>query len=158
MPEKSWDAQLMGYLKKAGDDLKRTGEEFRGEAQRLLREVQKPENQARVKENLRELGVWAKKTASEVAVQVDAAVKRAESKLEATISGGAGGAGDEQRSAPTQRATPVTPPVRETSSEADPAPSRPRKTASKTVGKKPGARAKPAAKGAAKKPLGRKKS
>ena len=58
--------------------LKRTGDEIRQETQRLIREVNNPENQQKVKEGLKELSAWARSTAEEAAALIDNAVKKAE--------------------------------------------------------------------------------
>ncbi|MHB8879663.1 MAG: transcriptional regulator [Myxococcaceae bacterium] len=78
MPESQWDEQLKRFLKKTGEDLKRAGADIKVEAQRLMKEVQDPARQKKVKEGLKDLGNMAKKAAEEVATVVEAGVKKAE--------------------------------------------------------------------------------
>jgi hypothetical protein len=60
MAEQPWDEKLLDFVKKTGEDLKRTGEEFLGEAQRTVDELRIPENQEKLKARLSELRSWAK--------------------------------------------------------------------------------------------------
>ena len=60
MAEQPWDEKLLDFVKKTGEDLKRTGEEFLGEAQRTLDELRIPENQEKLKARVSELRAWAK--------------------------------------------------------------------------------------------------
>ena len=60
MAEQPWDEKLLDFMKKTGEDLKRTGEEFLGEAQRTLDELRIPENQERLKARVAEVRAWAK--------------------------------------------------------------------------------------------------
>ncbi|HXX31133.1 MAG TPA: hypothetical protein VEJ89_10495 [Myxococcaceae bacterium] len=73
MAEQPWDQKLTEFLKNAGDELRRTGEELRAETQRLIDEVTDPELQTRMKERIRQLGQMAKETAAEAAARVQAA-------------------------------------------------------------------------------------
>ncbi len=67
-----WNRQILDYIK-------RTGEEIKGETQRILEEIRNPENQQKVRDRLNEFGAWAKDTADEAASLVGTAVKTAES-------------------------------------------------------------------------------
>jgi len=69
--EKPWNEKLM-------ESLRQTGESIRVEAQRLIHQVSDPANHERVKQNLAEMGDWAKKTAEEAAVMVDQAAQKVE--------------------------------------------------------------------------------
>jgi hypothetical protein len=60
MAEQPWDEKLLDFMKKTGEDLKRTGEEFLGEAQRTLDELSAPEHQEKLKARVAELRSWAK--------------------------------------------------------------------------------------------------
>jgi hypothetical protein len=60
MVEQPWDEKLLDFMKKTGEDLKRTGEEFLGEAQRTLDELRAPEQQEKLKARVTELRAWAK--------------------------------------------------------------------------------------------------
>ncbi len=60
MPEPQWDEKLLEFVKKTGEDLKRTGEEFLGEAQRTIDELRDPAQQERLKARVAELRTWAK--------------------------------------------------------------------------------------------------
>ncbi len=78
MNDSQWDAKLKSFLKKTGDDFKRFGADVKEEAQKLLTEVQDPKRQEKLREGLKDVGVWAKKTAEEVATLVETGVKKAE--------------------------------------------------------------------------------
>jgi hypothetical protein len=73
MAEQAWDQKLTDFLKAAGEELRRTGEELKAETQRLLDEVTDPEMQAKMKERIQQLGQMAKKTAAEAAAKVQEA-------------------------------------------------------------------------------------
>lgn len=73
MAQEPWDQKLMDYLKAAGEELRRTGEELKAESQRLLDEVTDPEMGTRLKERLRQLGQVAKKTAQEASSKLQEA-------------------------------------------------------------------------------------
>ena len=154
MNESQWDAKLKSFLKKTGDDFKRFGTDVKEEAQKLLTEVQDPARQQKLRDGLKDVGVWAKKTAEEVATLVETGVKKAE--------GAIGKASDKvndfvvkpvdpppaAKKAAAPAATPPSPPPQ--MDEAPPP------AAKKTVGKG-GAKKKPAAgKTAAKKTIGKK--
>ncbi|MFZ5472245.1 MAG: hypothetical protein ACOZIN_22665 [Myxococcota bacterium] len=78
MNDKQWEAQLKTFFDKAGRELRRMGKDIQVEAERLLDEMKDPARQEKVKEGLREVGTWAKKTAEEVAALVEQGVKKAE--------------------------------------------------------------------------------
>lgn len=78
MNDSQWDAKLKSFLKKTGEDFKRFGTDVKEEAQKLLTEVQDPKRQEKLREGLKDVGVWAKKTAEEVATLVETGVKKAE--------------------------------------------------------------------------------
>ena len=156
MNDSQWDAKLKTFLKKTGDDFKRFGADVKEEAQKLLTEVQDPARQQKLREGLKDVGVWAKKTAEEVATLVETGVKKAE--------GAIGKASDKvndfvvkpveeaARKQPAPAATPPSPPP-----QMDPAPA-PAGPAKKTVGK--GAAKKKASpkKSAPRKTIGKKSS
>lgn len=73
MAEQAWDQKLTDFLKSAGEELRRTGEELKAETQRLLDEVTDSEVQAKMKERIHQLGLMAKKTAVEAAAKVQEA-------------------------------------------------------------------------------------
>ena len=60
MPEQQWDDRLLEFVRKTGEDLKRTGEELLGEAQRTFDELRDPTQQERLKARVAELRTWAK--------------------------------------------------------------------------------------------------
>jgi hypothetical protein len=66
MAQQPWDEKLTDFLKSAGEELRRTGEELNAEAHRLLDEVTDPELQAKLKEGINERWKMAKKTAIDV--------------------------------------------------------------------------------------------
>jgi hypothetical protein len=78
MNDGQWDSKLKGFLKKTGEDFKRFGNDVKGEAQKLMAQAQDPKRQEQVREGLKEVGTWAKKTAEEVATLVEKGVKKAE--------------------------------------------------------------------------------
>jgi hypothetical protein len=174
MNDSQWDAKLKAFLKKTGDDFKRFGNDVKVEAEKLLTEVQDPKRQEKLREGLKDVGVWAKKTAEEVATLVETGVKKAEGALNK--------AGDKAydfvnkpvedvKTAASNAQPPATPPspppAMEESDESnesgeseaeekeEKAPAR----AKKTVGKAASAKKKaPAKKAAAKKTIGKKSS
>lgn len=76
-----WDRKMKAFLKKTGEDFKRFGSDVKQEAQRLMAEVNDPARQQKMREGLKEVGDWAKKTADEVANLVETGVKKAEGAL-----------------------------------------------------------------------------
>ncbi len=73
MAEQPWDQKLMDYLKAAGEELRRTGEELKAESQRVLDEMTDPEMRTRLKERLAQLGQAAKQTAAEASAKLQEA-------------------------------------------------------------------------------------
>jgi hypothetical protein len=59
MPEQNWDERLLEYVRKTGEDLKRTGEEFLEQTQRTFDELRDPAQQERLKARVAELRTWA---------------------------------------------------------------------------------------------------
>ena len=59
MPETQWDDRLLEFVRKTGEDLKRTGEELLGEAQKTIDELRDPSQQERLKARVAELRTWA---------------------------------------------------------------------------------------------------
>ncbi len=141
MVDTQWDEQLKQFLKRTGEDFKRAGADIRAEAQRLVKEVQDPERQAKMKEGLRELGSMARKAAEEVATAVETGVRKAEDAFKPK---GSPATTDEVQGAPT----PPSPPPADMAAAPKPAP--------KSIGgkRKKAAKAKSAA---APKSLGRKR-
>jgi len=74
MTEKQWDQQILDFLKKTGDQI-------RGETEKILTEIRDPQNQQRMRESLNEFGAWAKQTAEEAALLMESALKKAETAL-----------------------------------------------------------------------------
>ena len=129
MGDSNWDSKLKGFLKKAGDDFKRAGADIKVEAEKLMRDVQDPEKQKKMREGLKDVGVWAKKTAEEVAGIVETGVKKAEDAFRTAANQPAqrrDSAADAP--APAPASTPPSPPP--DMSDAAPA-SAPKKTAGK---------------------------
>lgn len=161
MSDSPWDAKFKGFLKKTGEDFKRFGRDVKQEAERLLVEVQDPARQQQVRESLKEVGTWARKTAEEVATLVETGVKQAEGALNrASAKAGdfvqAPGAPPAPEAPPPVAAAPLaTPPSPPPQMEAAPPP-RPRKTVGRAAGAKkkspPAARRAPAKKSLGKKP------
>jgi hypothetical protein len=150
MNDSQWDAKLKSFLKKTGDDFKRFGKDVQSEAQKLMTEVQDPERQQKLREGLKDVGVWAKKTAEEVATLVETGVKKAEGALNKAsdkVNDFVVKPVEEAAVAPPAPTPPSPPP------EMDEAPDETPK-ARKSVGKGP-AKKKPAKKAATRKTIGK---
>lgn len=78
MNDREWESKLKGFLKKTQSELQRAGSDIREEANKLIKEVQDPNRQAKVKAGLKDFSSWARKTAEEVATLVEDGVKKAE--------------------------------------------------------------------------------
>src|SRR6266404_8615926 len=78
MADERWEEQFKQFLRKAGDDFRRAGEDVKTEAQRLFDAAVDPQKQQRVRDRLKELTGWARKTAEDVAGMVETAASRAE--------------------------------------------------------------------------------
>ena len=149
MNQTQWDEKLKSFLKKTGEDVKRAGAEIKVEAEKLLKEVQDPERQAKVKAGMKDFGGWARKTAEEMAELMETGVKKAEVAInkatDKVVDFAAGKPG--QKNEPQSAAPASTP---------DPTPPNPpaAKAAKKSIGgKKKKSTAKKAA--STKKPLGK---
>jgi len=59
MSEPQWDERLLEYVRKTGEDLKRTGEEFLDQAQRTFDDIRDPAQAERLKARVAELRTWA---------------------------------------------------------------------------------------------------
>jgi hypothetical protein len=70
MAQQPWDEKVTEFVKAAGEELRRTGEELKAEAQRLIDEVTDPEMQTKMKERIQQLGQLAKKTAADASAKV----------------------------------------------------------------------------------------
>jgi hypothetical protein len=81
MSDSQWDLKMKAFLKKAGEDFKRFGNDVKVEAQKLMSEVQDPARQEKLREGLKDVGVWARKAAEDVAKVVETGVKKAEETL-----------------------------------------------------------------------------
>jgi predicted metalloendopeptidase len=73
MAQLPWDQKLTDFLKTAGEELRRTGEELKSETQRMIDEVTDPEMQTRMRQRIHQLGLMAKETAAEAAAKLQAA-------------------------------------------------------------------------------------
>lgn len=74
MTDKQWDQQILGFLKK-------TGEQIRGETEKILSDIRDPQNQQRMRDSLTEFSNWAKQTAEEAASLMESALKKAEAAI-----------------------------------------------------------------------------
>lgn len=141
--DSQWDLKLKSFLKKTGEDFKRFGGDVKVEAEKLMKEVQDPVRQEKVRAGLKDVGVWARKTAEDMATLVESGVKKAEEQLvkasdkvndfvvkpmETAV--GAEPPATGKSAAPPPAATPPSPPP-----EMDDAPAPAPKKAKKTVGK-----------------------
>lgn len=151
-----WDAKIKGFLKKTGEDFRRAGNDIKSEAQKLMKEVQDPEGQAKIKEGLKEFGGWARKTAVEVAELAETGFKKAEASFrqagENWKAPAAGSPGEAQAEAPPSPAPSATPPSAPPEMENPPEPGAPKKT----IGKKKAAGGSSKPKAGAKKTMGKK--
>src|SRR5215831_8827808 len=59
MAEPQWEDRLLEYVRRTGEDLKRTGEEFLDQAQRTFDDIRDPAQQERLKARVAELRTWA---------------------------------------------------------------------------------------------------
>ncbi len=139
MNDSQWDQKLKSFLKKTGQDFKQFGNDLKGEAEQLMREVQDPKRQEKVREGLREVSVWARKTAEDVAVLVEQgareagkAINRATEQVSDSINKSVGST-PEQKQAPIVNKPP--PPAEPARAAATPESQAPRKPAKKTVGR-----------------------
>src|ERR1700736_5562257 len=78
MADERWEEQFKQFLRKTGDDFRRAGEDVKTEAQRLFDAAIDPQKQQRVRDRLKELTGWARKTAEDVAGMVETAASKAE--------------------------------------------------------------------------------
>lgn len=145
MNDSQWDAKLKSFLKKTGDDFKRFGADVKVEAQKLLVEVKDPHRQQKLREGLKDVSVWAKKAAEDVASLVETGVKRAED----AISKASDKMNDfvvkptvpsAQRNAAAAAPTPPSPPP--DMDDVAPPPARKAAKAKKTIGKGTGSKKK----------------
>ena len=97
MSEKRWDEKMMDFLKATGDDI-------RVETQRLMNEINDPANQEKVRQKLREIGDWAKKTAEEAAGMVE----QASEKVETVISKASAQRAQGKKSSSARRKSPTS--------------------------------------------------
>lgn len=155
-----WEAKFKSFLKKAQDDFKRAATDVKAEAERLMKEVQDPKTQEKMKSGVHEAGVWAKKTAEQLASLVEVGVKQAEgtlNEMKKQFTHPIEPPADPARTdvaEPTPAPTPknAAPPTME-----PPAPPAPKPPAKKTVGRGTGPKKNAPAKPAAKKSMGKKK-
>lgn len=91
MPEQQWDERLLEFVRKTGEDLKRTGEELLGEAQRTIDELRDPAQQERLKARVAELRTWAKSKFIEARSRAEEALGVERPKTAPTRSGKAAG-------------------------------------------------------------------
>jgi hypothetical protein len=154
-----WDDKIKGFLKKTGEDFRRAGNDIKVEAQKLMKEVQDPAGQAKIKEGLKDFGGWAKKTAVEVAELAETGFKKAEGAFRQAGENWKPPEGGEPGQAGAEAASPTpTPPSEPPEMEGAAPPEAPAEPAApkKTIGKKKpaGTTAKP--KAGAKKTMGKK--
>jgi hypothetical protein len=77
MSDESWEEQFKQFLRKTGDDFRRAGGDIKAEAQKLFDAAVDPDKQQRVRDRLKELSSWARKTAEDVAGSVETAASKA---------------------------------------------------------------------------------
>lgn len=81
MPDSPFDQKVKDFLKRTQAELQRATRDIKEEGQRILREVNDPATQAKVRAGLKDLSSWARKTAEEVADLADVGVRKAEGAL-----------------------------------------------------------------------------
>jgi hypothetical protein len=129
-----WESKLKSFLKRTGEDFKRAATDVKKEAERLMKEVQDPERQAKVREGVQEASVWARKTAQELASLVEVGVKQAEGALSEVAKQIKTTATKPVDEAPAPNPTPVNAAPPKMDPAPPPAPA-PKKPAKKTVGR-----------------------
>lgn len=160
MANSNWEEQFKVFLKRAGDDLKRMGEDIRTEAGRLATDLKDPERQKKMREGLQDVGQWARRTANDVADLVEKGAQKAEVAFRNLSEQQQKAPAKDEPSRETKRSSPT---ASRPETTARPAPAGAAKKAAprKTVGpKKPAAssaaKKKPARSAAPKKSIGRK--
>src|SRR4051812_23350518 len=103
MSDESWDEQFKRFLRKTGEDFRRTGADVTAEAQKLVDAAMDPEKQQKVRDRLGELGVWARKAAQDVAGAVEDAASKAETAFHRATDKMTGGKGEAQAAATSSR-------------------------------------------------------
>ena len=141
-------AQVLSFLKKAGEDIKRVGADVKTETDKLMEQLRNPDTQAAARAKLEEVGNWAKKTAEDAAVLAETAMLKVEEGLSNATDFVSEKVAAGKKAKPTPRAA-AAPSV----------PREPKGPAKKTVGRKSSAGTKkaPGSRAATKKTLGRKK-
>lgn len=140
MSDSQWDLKMKAFLKKTGEDFKRFGNDVKEEAQKLMSEVQDPARQQKLREGLKDVGVWARKAADEVATMVETGVKKAEQTLvkagdrvnDFVVKPMEKAAGADGNIASPAKTPPSPPPQMDEAEDEEPAP---KKAVKKTVGK-----------------------
>ncbi len=84
-----WEEQLKQFWTRAGEDIRRAGEELREEAQRLVASVKDPEKQQAVMRGMREFTQTAKKAVEDAAVMFEQALDKAGGKVQGAWSSAA---------------------------------------------------------------------
>jgi len=77
MSDESWEEQFKQFLRKTSDDFRRAGGDIKAEAQKLFDAAVDPDKQQRVRDRLKELSSWARRTAEDVAGSVETAASKA---------------------------------------------------------------------------------
>ena len=77
MSDERWEEQFKQFLRKTGADFRRAGEDIKAEAQKLFDAAMDSDKQQKVRDRLKELSSWARKTAEDVAGSVETAASKA---------------------------------------------------------------------------------
>ena len=110
MPEQQWDEKLLEYVRRTGEDLKRTGEEFLEQTQRTFDELRDPAQQERLKARVAELRTWAMSKFEEARARAEEALGIERPKAAPTRSAktrGSGGGKAKRASKTTRRSSPA---------------------------------------------------
>lgn len=149
MGDNQWDLRLKALFTKTAQDVKRAGRDMRVEAERLLHEVQDPVRQQQLKEGLKDLSLWAKKTAEDMGTLLETSVRKAE--------GAVREAAEQLRKPPTAGQTPPDVSTHDTPVDTPAVAPPPKAPPKKSIGKRQPGAAAPGGAAARKKTIGKKR-
>ena len=101
-----WEEQFKKFLQKTDEDFRRTGEDIRAEAQRLLDSAMDLDKQQKIRNRLNELGMWGRKAAQGVAGAVEEAASKAETAFQGAAERVTDKVSEMKRASPSSNASP----------------------------------------------------